>query len=52
VVLAIAAVEQPDWVKKTFHVHLTKEHVRHSPDVDAEKPVSRQQEIAMQEYFG
>jgi len=52
VVLAITAVEQPDWVKKTFHVHLTKEQVRHSPDVDTEKPVSRQQEIAMQEYFG
>jgi uncharacterized protein YrrD len=52
VVLAIAAVEQPDWVKKTFHVHLTKEQVRYSPDVDTEKPVSRQQEIAMQEYFG
>jgi hypothetical protein len=52
VILAIAAVEQPDWVKKTFHVHLTKEQVRHSPDVDTEKPVSRQQEIAMQEYFG
>ena len=52
VVLAITAVEQPDWVKKTFHVHLTKEQVRNSPDVDTEKPVSRQQEIAMQEYFG
>jgi uncharacterized protein YrrD len=52
VVVAIAAVEQPDWEKKTFHVHLTKEQVRHSPDVDTEKPVSRQQEIAMQEYFG
>ena len=52
VVLAITAVEQPDWVKKTFHVHLTKEQVRHSPDVDTEKPASRQQEIAMQKYFG
>jgi uncharacterized protein YrrD len=52
VVLAITGVEQPDWLKKTFHVHLTKEQVRHSPDVDTEKPVSRQQEIAMQEYFG
>jgi hypothetical protein len=31
---------------------LTKEQLRHSPDVDTEKPVSRQQEIAMQEYFG
>jgi hypothetical protein len=51
-VLAIAAVERPDWVNKTFHVHLTKEQVRNSPDVDTEKPVSRQQEIAMKEYLG
>lgn len=34
VVVVIAAVEQPDWAKKTFHVHLTKEQVRHGPDVD------------------
>ena len=52
VVLAITAVEKPDWAKKTFHVHLTKEQVRNSPDVDAEKPVSWQQEIAMSEYYG
>jgi uncharacterized protein YrrD len=52
VVVAITAVEQPDWVKKTFHVQLTKEQVRNSPDVDTEKPVSRQQEIAMKEYYG
>jgi len=31
---------------------LMKEQVRNSPDVDTEKPVSRQQEIAMREYFG
>ena len=29
-----------------------KEQVRNSPDVDTEKPVSLQQEIAMKEYFG
>ena len=52
VVLAITAVEQPDWAKKTLHVNLTKEQVRNGPDVDTEKPVSRQQEIAMREYFG
>ena len=51
VLLAITAVEQPDWQKRTFPVHLTKEQVRRSPDVDTEKPVSRQQEIAMKEYY-
>jgi uncharacterized protein YrrD len=52
VVLPIAAVEQPDWTKRIFHVRLTKEQVRSSPDIDSEKPVSRQQEIAMEEYWG
>jgi len=52
VILAVSAVEKPDFTKKTFHVTLTKEQVRHSPDVDSEQPVSRQQEVAMQKYFG
>jgi uncharacterized protein YrrD len=52
VVLAISAVEQPDWTKRTILVRSTKEQVRDSPDVDTEKPVSRQQEIAMEEYWG
>ncbi len=52
VLIAVTALEQPDWGKKTFHARLTKEQVRDSPDVDTEKPVSRQQEIAMREYFG
>ena len=52
VVLPIAAVEQPDWAKRILHARLTKEQVRDSPDVDSEKPVSRQQEIAMEEYWG
>ena len=52
VVLPITSLEQPDWTKRTCCAHLTKEQVRNSPDVDAEKPVSRQQEIAMHDYFG
>ena len=52
VLVAITAVEQPDWTKKTFRVHLTKDQVQNSPDVDSDKPVSRQQEIAMKKYFG
>jgi hypothetical protein len=52
VVLPIAAIDPPDWAQKAFHIHLTKEQVSNSPDVDTEKPVSRQQEIAMREYFG
>jgi hypothetical protein len=52
VVLPITTIEQPDWTKRIFHVRLTREQVRDSPDVDTEKPVSRQQEIAMEQYWG
>ncbi|HEY6847243.1 MAG TPA: PRC-barrel domain-containing protein [Terracidiphilus sp.] len=51
VVLAISAVEQPDWANRCFHVSYTNEQVRNSPDIDTEKPVTRQQEIAMEEYY-
>lgn len=52
VLIAVTALEQPDWTQKTFRVQLRKEQVRHSPDVDSKKPVSRQQEIAMNDYYG
>jgi PRC-barrel domain len=52
VVLPAAAFELPDWTTGTLRVRLSKAQVRDSPDVDAEKPVSRQQELAMREYFG
>jgi hypothetical protein len=52
VVIPVTALEQPDWANKTFRAHLTKKQLEDSPDVDAERPVSRQQEIAMAEYFG
>jgi len=52
VVLPISVLERPDWASKTCHTVLTKEQIRNSPDVDAEMSVSRQQEIAMRDYFG
>ena len=52
VVLPSTVLENPDWANKTCCAHLTKDQVRNSPDVDTEKPVSRQQEIAMHDYFG
>jgi hypothetical protein len=52
VVIAVSAIDQPDWKTRTLSTHLTKEQLRNGPDVDSKKPVSRQQEIAMREYFG
>jgi uncharacterized protein YrrD len=52
VVISVSAIGEPDWKSKTLGARLTKEQVRNCPDVDSKKPVSRQQEIAMREYFG
>ena len=52
VVLPITVLEKPDWANKTCRAHLTMDQVHNSPDVDTEEPVSRQQEIAMRDYFG
>jgi len=52
VVLPVTAFDPPDWAAKKCHVRLTKAQVQESPDVDTEKPVSRQQELAMRDYFG
>ena len=37
----------PNWTEKTIPVQLTREQVENSPDIDADQPVSRQQERAM-----
>jgi len=52
VVISLEAMDKLDWGDQTFHLRLTKEQVRNSPDVDSKKPVSRQQEIALREYYG
>lgn len=52
VLVTVTDVEQPDWEKRVFPVHLTREQVQHGPDLDTRKPVSRQQELAMSRYFG
>lgn len=52
VLIAVSALAEPDWTSRSFRVNLTRQQVRHSPDVDSAQPVSRQQEIAMREYYG
>ena len=49
--LSVALGEQ-DWSKQVLPVCLTKEQVEKSPSADADKPVSRQHEIELNEYYG
>ncbi len=52
VLISPISFRQVDWSTHRFHLALTKEKVKNSPSVDAEKPVSRQHEHEYYRYFG
>ncbi len=52
VLLAPPAFGKPNWEHSTFPVALTREQVEKSPDIDTDKPVSRQQEIELHNHYG
>ena len=47
VLISPAMVGQPDWKEQVLPISLTVEQVKTSPEVDTDKPVSRQQEQAI-----
>ena len=52
VLISPAVLGIPDRTAKTIPVLLTKDQVRNSPDVDTDRPVSRQQELALIRHYG
>jgi uncharacterized protein YrrD len=46
------AMGAPNWSEKLIPAALTQEQVRNSPDIDTDKPVSRQHEIGYAGYYG
>lgn len=48
----VLAVERPDWGTRTLPVALTKSRVENSPDIDLDKPVSRQREVELHDHYG
>ncbi len=51
VLISPIAIGSPDWAQRLLPVGMTKEQVRDSPDIDTEKPVSRQHEIEYSRYY-
>lgn len=51
VLISPAALKEPDWKNETFPVNLTKEQIENSPDIDTDKPVSRQHEVALYNHY-
>lgn len=52
VLVSPVAVGNPNWVEKVLPVMITKQQVKDSPDIDTDKPVSRQQESDFLGYYG
>jgi hypothetical protein len=52
VLISPFAIGQPDWEGNVLPVSITKEQVRNSPDIDTERPISRQHEIGYLGYYG
>jgi sporulation protein YlmC with PRC-barrel domain len=52
VLISPIAVEGLDVTSNSLLVRLTREQVLHSPDIDTEKPVSRQKELEYNLYYG
>ena len=51
VLISPQSFQQPDWENKKILVNLTKDQIRNSPDIDTDKPVSRQQEEQLNGYY-
>lgn len=51
VLIPSSELGKPDWERHHFSVELTCSQVQDSPDIDTEKPVYRQQEIALHDYY-
>lgn len=52
VLISPIALGQIDWSSRRLHVALTRDEVKGSPDIDADKPVSRQREREYYRYYG
>lgn len=52
VLIAPEAVTGLDWDEKVLRVNLTRQQIEDAPDVDLERPVSRQQMQEMNAYYG
>lgn len=52
VLISPRAIARFDLTKHQLQINLTREQVQNSPDIDTHKPVSRQHETALADYYG
>jgi hypothetical protein len=52
VLVSPMSIGQPNWLEKLLPAAITKDQVRNGPDIDTDKPVSRQHEMGYSGYYG
>lgn len=52
VLISPISIQKPNWADKVLPVMMTKAKVKQSPDIDTDKPVSRQHEMQYHDYYG
>ena len=52
VLISPIAIGEPAWGDRVLRVPMSREQVRNSPDVNTDKPVSRQYELGYFDYYG
>jgi hypothetical protein len=52
VLISPVAIGTPDWTNRVLPVSITQVQVKNSPDIDTERPVSRQHEMGYLSYYG
>lgn len=52
VLIVPSAFNQPDWKNQCLPVKLDKEQIQSSPEIDTDRPVSRQEEQRLHKFFG
>lgn len=52
VLISPIAIGRPNWTDRVLPVSITKEQVKNGPDIDTNKPISRQHEIRYLGYYG
>jgi len=51
VLISPLALQDADWMHNRLPVRISREQVKHSPDIDTQKPVTRQHEMAYADYY-
>lgn len=52
VLLSPASIQAADWANRVLRVKLTRQQVQDSPDINTARPVSRQHESSLYDYYG